>query len=82
MANDALPKGSEALTFRNFLICALCFVAGVSAIIYVNLTMTPSHQQEIIALLGLVVAVPTGPLALFFYLKLLWTRLANFKKDI
>lgn len=72
---------SDVIIFRRFILCAITFVFAMSAIVYVNLLLPPSREQELVALLGLILAVPSGLCAFFYYLKLLWNRLQNFNKQ-
>ena len=74
------PLSSEAIIFKRFLSAAITFVLGMSAIVYVNLVLPASKEQELIALIGLVLSIPSGILAFYFYLRLLWSRFENFSK--
>lgn len=69
----------EARFFKFFIISAISFVASLSAIVYANLVLEPSKQQELVALFGLIVAVPSGLSAAFFYLRILIARFVQFK---
>ena len=69
----------EALFFKRFVICALTCVGSLIAIVYSNINLQPSAQQELIALFGLVLAVPSGIVAFYYYLRLLISRFVSFK---
>lgn len=70
----------DVLFFKRFILSAITFVIAMSAIVYVNLLLPPSELQELVALLGLILAIPSGLCAFFYYLKILWNRLQNFNK--
>lgn len=80
LAQENEQMEAEARFFKFFIIGAISFVASLSAIVYANIVMPPSTQQELLALAGLVLAAPTGLCAAFFYLRMLFARLQRFKR--
>lgn len=80
LEQDNEQMEAEARFFKFFIIGAVGFVASLSAIVYANIVMAPSTQQELLALTGLVLAAPTGLCAAFFYLRMLFARLQRFKR--
>lgn len=80
LAQENEQMEAEARFFKFFIIGAIGFVASLSAIVYANIVMPPSTQQELLALAGLVLAAPTGLCAAFFYLRMLFARLQRFKR--
>ena len=70
----------ETLAFKRFIVSALLCVCGLFTIVYANLNLQPSTTQELVALLGLILAVPTGISAGFYYLRMLLARLVKFKE--
>ena len=79
MKNKISPqKNQQATLFKYFTISASLFILGLGTIIYVNLLLPPSSEQEALALTGLVLSIPSGILAFYCYIRLLIERIHNF----
>lgn len=76
MTND--QRKNEAHYFKYFVISAIIFLLGIGTVIYVNLLLPASTEQELYALGGLILGVPGGLVAMYCYIKLLQTRIQNF----
>lgn len=73
------PKlAPDVRAFKWFILSAITFLSCLGAMVYANLNMEPGPNQEMIALVALVIAVPAGALGLWFYLKMLWVRIQFF----
>ena len=64
--------------FKYFTISAILFLLGLGTVIYVNLLLPSSARQEALALLGLILSIPSGAFALYCYIQLLIARFRNF----
>lgn len=73
-----IPKKHQVYYFKYFTLSAILFLVGLGSVLYVNLLLPPSEQQELFALIGLVISVPSGLLAFYCYIRLLLTRFQNF----
>lgn len=71
-------KKHEPYYFKYFVISAITFLLGMGTVIYVNLLLPPSTEQELFALFGLIMSVPGGLIAMYCYIRLLLTRIQNF----
>ncbi len=80
-AKQKSSKDQEALHFRYFILGAVTFLVGIGTVVYVNLLLPPSTEQEIYALIGLCLGLPAGCVAFYCYLRLLFSRLQNFFKN-
>ena len=78
--SERTPQANETLYFKRFITSALTCVASLIAIVYSNINIEPSAQQEFIALAGLILAVPSGTVAFYYYLRLLISRFILFKQ--
>jgi|GEM_PF-1462881 len=76
----AAKKDQETQFFKYFVMSAITFLIGIGTVVYVNLLLPPSREQEILALAGLVLGTPAGLVAFYCYLRLLVSRLQNFFK--
>ena len=59
-------KNNQQSYFKYFVISAICTLVGLGTIVYVNILLPPSEQQELLALIGLILSVPSAIIA--FYL--------------
>lgn len=71
------PK-HEPYYFKYFVISAITFLIGMGTVVYVNILLPSSAQQELFALGGLVLGIPGGLVAMYCYIRLLFTRFKNF----
>jgi len=78
MVKQALSP--DAQIFKRFLFSAILFVLGMIAVCYANIVMPSSLKQEVLALLGLLIAVPSAPFAFYYYVRFLLTRIEQFKQ--
>lgn len=76
---DNTPK-QEPYYFKYFVMSAITFLIGIGTVVYVNLLLPPSTEQELFALAGLVLGIPGGCIAMYCYIRLLLTRIRNFFK--
>ena len=68
----------QAYFFKYFSIGAITFLLGLGSVLYVNLLLPPSPQQELLAIVGLALSIPGGLLAFYCYIRLLLSRLQHF----
>lgn len=73
-----IPKKHQVYYFKYFTLSAILFLVSLGTVLYVNLLLPPSEKQEWLALVGLTFSVPSGLLAFYCYLRLLFTRLQHF----
>lgn len=71
-------KNNQQTYFKYFVISAICTLAGLGTIVYVNILLPASEQQELLALIGLALSVPSAIIAFYCYIRLLVTRIQNF----
>jgi H+/gluconate symporter-like permease len=71
-------KNSQQTYFKYFVISAICTLAGLGTIVYVQILLPESEQQELLALIGLILSVPSAIIAFYCYIRLLVTRIQNF----
>ena len=64
--------------FKYFSISASIFLLSLGTVIYVNLLLPPSSEQEAFALIGIVLSIPSGILAFYCYIRLLIARIQYF----
>jgi hypothetical protein len=64
--------------FKYFTISASLFLLGLGTVIYVNLLLPPSAEQEALALMGIILSIPSGIFAIYCYIRLLIARLQYF----
>jgi len=64
--------------FKYFTISASVFLLGLGTVIYVNLLLPSSAEQEALALTGLILSIPSGIFALYCYIRLLIARFQYF----
>lgn len=64
--------------FKYFVISAICTLAGLGAIVYVELLLPESGKQELIAISGLCLSIPAGLVAFYCYIRLLLSRIQHF----
>jgi len=64
--------------FKYFTISASLFLLGLGTVIYVNLLIPSSAEQEALALAGLILSIPSGIFALYCYVRLLIARFQYF----
>jgi len=64
--------------FKYFSISASIFLLGLGTVMYVNLLLPPSVEQEAFALAGLILSVPSGIFAFYCYIRLLISRFQYF----
>ena len=66
--------------FKYFTLAAILFLIGLGTVLYVNLLLPDSEEQELLALIGLIFSVPSGLMAFYCYLRLLLARFQHFLK--
>lgn len=71
-------KNNQQTYFKYFVISAICTLIGLGTIVYVEILLPQSEQQELLALIGLVLCVPSAIIAFYCYIRLLVTRIQNF----
>ncbi|KZY31948.1 hypothetical protein A3752_09670 [Oleiphilus sp. HI0081] len=71
-------KHNQQNYFKYFLISAICTLAGLGTIVYVNILLPASEKQELLALIGLILSVPSAIIAFYCYIRLLVSRIQNF----
>jgi len=71
-------KYSQAYYFKYFTLSAISFLLGLGTVIYVEMLLPESEQQEWLALIGLILCIPSGLMAFYCYLRLLFARLQHF----
>jgi len=64
--------------FKYFSISASLFLLGLGTVMYVNLLLPPSTEQETFALAGLILSIPSGIFAFYCYIRLLIARFQYF----
>ena len=72
------PKKHQVYYFKYFTLSTILFLVSLGTVLYVNLLLPPSEKQELLALIGLVFSIPSGLLAFYCYLRLLFSRLQHF----
>ncbi|MDX1453718.1 MAG: hypothetical protein R3183_14290 [Oleiphilaceae bacterium] len=80
-ASNKTPAAQQAHYFKYFVMGAITFLLGIGTVVYVNLLLPASAQQEWLALAGLVLGVPGGLLAFYCYVRLLIARFQHFFKQ-
>jgi len=78
MKKQKVQIDPQAHFFKYFSIGAITFLLGLGSVLYVNLLLPPSPQQELLALIGLTLSIPGGLLAFYCYIRLLLSRLQHF----
>jgi len=78
MKKNKVKTDPQSYFFKYFSIGAITFLLGLGSVLYVNLLLPPSPQQEVLALIGLILSVPGGLLAFYCYIRLLLSRLQHF----
>ncbi len=73
-----LKSNPLAYYFKYFTLSALTFLLGLGTVVYVELLLPESERQEWLALTGLILCIPSGILAFYCYLRLLFARLQQF----
>lgn len=66
---------SDQEIFQRFVIAIFVFAAGAMLILYAESDIPPSVKQELVALVGLIMACSGGAYAFIHYLALLFSRL-------
>jgi len=64
--------------FKYFTISASLFLLGLGTVLYVNLLLPESAEQEALALTGLILSIPSGIFSLYCYIRLLIARFRYF----
>ena len=77
-SKKAIQKYSQAYYFKYFTLSAISFLLGLGTVIYVEMLLPESTQQEWLALIGLILCIPSGLMAFYCYLRLLFARLQHF----
>lgn len=77
-SKNKVVKYSQAYYFKYFILSAISFLLGLGTVIYVELLLPESEQQEWLALIGLILSIPSGLVAFYCYLHLLFARIQNF----
>tara|TARA_R110001592_G_scaffold168705_1_gene404978 strand:+ start:9029 stop:9277 length:249 start_codon:yes stop_codon:yes gene_type:complete len=73
-----ITKKHQVYYFKYFTLSAILFLVSLGTVQYVNLLLPPSEKQELMALVGLILSIPSGLLAFYCYLRLLISRLQHF----
>jgi hypothetical protein len=73
-----LSKKHQIYYFKYFILSAILFLISLGTVLYVNILLPSSEKQELLALIGLVLSIPSGLLAFYCYLHLLFSRLKHF----
>jgi hypothetical protein len=71
-------KYSQAYYFKYFTLSAISFLLGLGSVVYVDMLLPESEQQEWLALIGLILCIPSGLIAIYCYLRLLFARIQHF----
>ena len=66
---------SDQDLFKRFVISVAIFASGAMLIFYAESNIPPSYKQELVALLGVMLACSGGAYAFIHYLALLFSRL-------
>ena len=77
-SKSGIEKYSQAYYFKYFTLSAISFLLGLGTVIYVEMLLPESTQQEWLALIGLVLCIPSGLMAFYCYLRLLFARIQHF----
>jgi len=64
--------------FKLFTITTIIFLFGLGTVVYVHILLPPSEEQELYALIGLILGAPSGLMAFYCYIRLLLARLQYF----
>ena len=80
-ARPQQPAQQQAHFFKYFVLGAITFLLGIGTVVYVNLLLPSSAQQEWLALAGLVIGAPGGLIALYCYILMLIARFQHFFKQ-
>ena len=64
--------------FKYFTLGTVIFLLSLGTVLYVNLLLPPSEEQELFALVGLIFSVPSGLFAFYCYIRLLIERFQHF----
>lgn len=78
LTNKKTSKKHQVYYFKYFTLSAILFLLGLGTVLYVNLLLPSSDKQELMALIGLTLSIPSGLLAFYCYLRLLFSRLQHF----
>ena len=73
-----IPEKDQVYFFKYFTLSAILFLVGLGTVTYVDLLLPGSEQQELLALIGLVLSIPSGLMAFYCYVRLLLARFQNF----
>lgn len=73
-----ITKKHQVYFFKYFTISTILFLVSLGTVLYVNLLLPPSEKQELLALIGLTLSIPSGLLAFYCYLGLLFSRFQHF----
>lgn len=76
--NKKIPKKHQVYYFKYFTLSAIIFLVSLGTVLYVNLLLPESEKQELLALTGLILSVPSGLFAFYCYVQLLLTRFQHF----
>jgi len=64
--------------FKFFTIGTVIFLVGLGTVLYVNLLLPSSDEQELLALGGIILSLPGGLMAFYCYIRLLIARFQHF----
>jgi len=74
----AVETKGQQYFFKYFTLGTVIFLLSLGSVLYVNLLLPPSEEQEWFALVGLIFSVPSGLLAFYCYIRLLIERFQHF----
>ena len=78
LAKKKIQKKNHFYYFKYFTLSSILFLVSLGTVQYVNLLLPASEKQELLALVGLILSIPSGLLAFYCYLRLLFSRLQHF----
>jgi hypothetical protein len=64
--------------FKYFTMSMISFLLGLGTVVYVNLLLPSSAEQEALALVGIILGIPSGLVAFYCYIRLLLARIQHF----
>jgi hypothetical protein len=78
LAKKKITKKHQVYYFKYFTFSTILFLISLGTVQYVNLLLPPSEKQELLALIGLTLSIPSGLLAFYCYIRLLISRFQHF----
>ena len=73
-----MSKEKNLNHFKYFTLSAICFLVGLGTVLYIEILLPASAENEFFALLGLTLSIPSGLVAFYCYIRMLIARFNAF----